>query len=54
MDNGGILGILIGLIILGEILRISILVLKMKDLIGIVRTMWCLTRCGGVMGIEGS
>ena len=54
----------------GEILRIGILVLKMgeglsivrisvlrdmEDLkVSILRMMWCLTRCGGVMGIGGS
>ena len=69
-NNRGILGILSGLIILGESLRISILVLKMgeglsivrilvlremEDLkVSILRMMWCLTRRGGVTGIGGS
>ena len=63
------MGILSGLILLRESLRISIFVLKMgegliivrifflselKDLIGIVRMMWCLARCSVVTGIEGS
>ena len=54
-NNGGILGILIGLK-MGEGLSIvRILVLsELKDLIGIMRMMWCLTRCGGVMGIGDS
>ena len=67
--GGGILGILSGLIILGEILRIGILVLKMREGLSIVRSlvlreredlkvnilrmMWCLTRCG-VTRIGGS
>ena len=54
----------------GKILRINILVLKMgeglsivrisvlrdmEDLkVSILRMMWCLTRCGGVMGIGDS
>ena len=68
-NNGRILGILSGLIILGESLRIRILVLKMGEGLSIVRILvlremgdlkvsilrmlWCLTRCG-VSSIGGS